>query len=100
MKLTLEQVLNISALVDKLDIKIDSKAEVEEVGTDVILQVIKKAHTAKDEVIELVSSILNCKKEDALKCDLLGEWQKFKNSERGKEMVVFFKSASQQKAQD
>jgi len=93
MKLTGRQLLKISALADKLDIKIDTKADIEDLGSDVIWQVMRKAHIAEDEVSEVIAVFLKCEPEEALDLDLFSEWEEFKKSKRGKLFMDFFQSA-------
>lgn len=100
MKLTGRQLMKISKLADKLDLKIDTKADIEEMGSDVIWQVIRTAHKAEDEVGEVLAIFLGCKPEEALDYDLLEKWDAFKDSEKGKGMLSFFQSAVVLKAQD
>jgi hypothetical protein len=100
MKLTGRQLLKISALADKLGIKIDTKADVEDMGSDVIWQIIKKAHTAEQEVAEVLAIFLECKPEEALDIDIMEKWGTFAGSEKGKNMLSFFRSAVASKAHD
>lgn len=99
MKLTGRQLMKISALADKLDIKIDTKADIEDLGSDVIWQVIKKAHTAEDEVSEVLAIFLDCKPAEALDVELMEKWEAFAASDKGKKALSFFQSAAASKAQ-
>ncbi len=92
MKLTGRQVMKISALADKLNLQIDMGKDVEEMGVDVIWQVLKKAHKAEDEVSDVLSIFLNCKPEEALDMNLIDKWEEFKDSEKGKQFIDFFSS--------
>jgi len=99
MKLTGRQLMKISALADKLEIKIDTKADIEELGSDIVWQVLKKAHKAEDEVSEVLAIFLNCKPEEALDVDLMEKWEAFSGSDKGKKVLSFFQSAAALKAQ-
>jgi len=100
MKLTGRQIMKISALADKLDLKIDTKADIEDMGSDIIWQVAKKAHTAEEEVSEVLAILLECKPEEALDFDLMSKWEAFTDSDKGQKMLGFFHSAAELKAQD
>ena len=100
MKLTGRQLLKISALADKLDLKIDTKADIEDMGSDVIMQVAMKAHKAEKEVAEVLAIFLDCKPAEALDFDLMEKWEAFTDSDKGKKMFGFFQSAAELKGQD
>lgn len=100
MKITGRQLIKISKLADKLDIKVDTKADIETMGSDMIFHVIKKAHTAEDEVAEVLAIFLNCKPEEALDIDLMGRWKSFIDSDKGKKFLSFFPSVATPKSQD
>lgn len=99
MKLTGRQLMKISALADKLELKIDTKSDIEDMGSDVIWQVVKKAHTAEEEVAGVLAIFLGCKPEEALDVDLMEKWDAFTASDRGKHVLSFFQSAAASKAQ-
>lgn len=99
MKLTGRQLMKISALADKLDLKIDTKADIEDMGSDVIWQVIRKAHTAEEEVADVLAIFLQCKPEESLDVDLMEKWDAFTTSDKGKKVLSFFQSAAASKAQ-
>lgn len=70
--LTLKQGLKISAIVDKLDIKInDPGATQEAVGADLIMQVIRKAYMAENEIYAFVAEVKNITPKEAEKIDLI-----------------------------
>jgi len=97
MKLTGRQLMKISALADKLDIKLDTKADIEDMGSDIIWQVMRKAHTAEDEVAGVLAIFLGCKPEEAMDVDLMERWETFAGSEKGKSVLGFFQSAAASK---
>lgn len=99
MKLTGRQLLKISKLADKLDIKIDPNMDVEKAGSEIIFKVLKEAHTAEQEVSEVLAIFLECKPEEALDKDLMEYWDKFAGSEKGQKAIAFFQSVSASKAQ-
>ena len=100
MKITGRQLIKISALADKLDLKIDTKADIEDLGSDVIFQVLKKAHKAEKEVSEVLAIFLECKPEEALDVDLMEKWETFAAGEKGQKLISFFQSAVVSKARD
>jgi hypothetical protein len=100
MKITGRQLLKISALADKLGIKIDTKADVEDMGSDIIWQVMNKAHTAEEEVGEVLAIFLDCKPEEALDVDLFEKWESFTGSKFGEKFLGFFQSAVKSEVQD
>lgn len=89
--LTIKQGIKISAIIDKLDIKItDPKAPQERVGADLIMQIVSKAHRTEQEIYNLVAEIKGCTTKDAEQVDLV-EFIKDVLSNAG--MMDFFKSA-------
>lgn len=89
--LTIKQGIKISAIIDKLDIKItDPKASQEQVGADLIMQIVSKAHRAEQEIYNLVAEIKGCTVKDAEQVDLV-EFIKDVLSNAG--IMDFFKSA-------
>lgn len=100
MKLTGRQIIKISALVEKMGIKIDAKKDVEELGSEVIWQLLTGAHKAEQEVSEVLAAFMECEPEEALDIDLLEKWYQFTDSDKGKNILGFFQSAAALKAQD
>lgn len=89
--LTIKQGIKISAIIDKLDMKItDPKAPQEQVGADLIMQIVSKAHRAEQEIYNLVAEVLGCTVKEAEQVDLV-EFIKEVMSNAG--IVDFFKSA-------
>ena len=83
--LTVKQLIKASAMMDKMDISITNpKASQEEVGADLILQIVKKLHKAEKEMIEFIHSVKKCNTEEAENMDAI---------EVVKEYFDFFKSA-------
>lgn len=72
LKITGRDLLKISRLVDKLDLKIENAAApAEEVGASLIMQIVRKLGTAEDEVADLLTIFTGGTKEEALEVDLL-----------------------------
>jgi hypothetical protein len=70
--LTLKQGLKISAIIDKLNLKItDPKASQEEVGADLMMQVITRAHLAEQEIYDLVADVKGISVQEAENVDLV-----------------------------
>lgn len=70
--MNIKQALKLSAIVDKLDIEIKNpKAGQEEVGADLMLQLVKKAHKAEPEIIQFIASIKGCSVEEAGSMDFV-----------------------------
>lgn len=97
--LTINQGIKISAIVDKLDIslkitKIQDEEKVEltqkELGADLIMQIVSKAHIAGTEIIAFVAEMKKCSIEEAGEIDLI-EFIKEISQESG--IKDFFKSA-------
>lgn len=89
--LTIKQGLKLSAIIDKLDIKIiDPKASQEEIGADLLMQVVKKVYKAEKEIYEFIMSAKKISEEEAENTDLI-EFLKELLSNTG--IIDFFKSA-------
>jgi len=89
--LTLKQGLKLSAIIDKLDLKItDPKADANKVGADLMMQIISKAHKAEQEIYAFVAETKGITPQEAEKIDLV-QFIKEMASDTG--VVNFFKSA-------
>lgn len=89
--LTLKQGLKLSAIIDKLDLKItDPKASQEQIGADLMMQIISKAHKAEKEIYAFVAEIKGITQQEAENVDLV-QFIKEIASDAG--VVNFFKSA-------
>ena len=89
--LTLKQGLKLSAIIDKLDLKItDPKADANKIGADLMMQIISKAHKAEQEIYAFVAEIKGITPQEAEKVDLV-QFIKEIASDAG--LVSFFKSA-------
>jgi len=89
--LTLKQGLKLSAIIDKLDLKItDPKADANKIGADLMMQIISKAHKAEKEIYAFVAEIRGITPQEAEKIDLV-QFIKEMASDTG--VVNFFKSA-------
>jgi len=89
--LTLKQGLKLSAIIDKLDLKItDPKASQEQIGADMMMQIISKAHKAEKEIYAFVAETRGITPQEAEKVDLV-QFVKEIASDAG--VVNFFKSA-------
>jgi hypothetical protein len=95
--LTLKQGLKLSAIIDKLDLKItDPKADANKVGADLMMQIISKAHKAENEIYAFVAEIKKITPEEAAEIDLMKFIQDIM-SDAG--VLDFFKSAVKSKGQ-
>ncbi len=93
--LTLKQGLKLSAIIDKLDIKISNpKAEPEEIGADLMMQIARKAHKAEQEICAFVAEMKGITPQEAGDIDLI-QFAKDIASDAG--VVNFFKSAVKSK---
>lgn len=89
--ITLKQGLKLSAIIDKLDIKIiDPKASQEQIGADLMIQIMSKAHKAEQEIYAFVAETKGISAKEAEKVDLI-QFVKELVSDAG--VVNFFKSA-------
>jgi uncharacterized protein (UPF0335 family) len=96
--LTLKQGIKLSAIVDKLDIQImNADSSQKELGADLIMQVVKKAHRAEQEIYAFVSEIKNCTQEEAEKIDLIGFVKELFSDATN---AGFFKSAAKSSVQE
>ena len=88
--LTLKSTLKLSALADKMQLEIKNikNATPEEIGADIIGQVIRKAHRATNEIVEFVAEYKKISKEEAENIDIM-EVVEILKSEKG--IVSFFK---------
>jgi predicted peroxiredoxin len=89
--LTLKQGLKLSAIIDKLDLKItDPKASQEQIGADLMMQIISKAHKAEKEIYAFVAEVKGITQQEAENVDLV-QFIKEIASDAG--VINFFKSA-------
>ena len=89
--LSIKQGIRLSAIVDKLDLKVTNpKASQEEVGADLLLQLIRKAHRAEQEIYALVAEIKGIGVKEAEGVDLIEFVQGLASSPG---VARFFKSA-------
>ncbi len=89
--LTLKQGLKLSAIIDKLDLKItDPKADANKVGADLMMQIVAKAHKAEQEIYAFVAEVKGITPQEAESIDLI-QFIKEMASDTG--VVNFFKSA-------
>ena len=89
--LTLKQGLKLSAIIDKLDLKItDPKASQEQIGADMMMQIISKAHKAEKEIYAFVAETRGITPQEAEKVDLIGFIKEI-TADAG--VMNFFKSA-------
>ena len=70
--LTLKQGLKLSAIIDKLDLKItDPKADANKIGADLMMQIISKAHKAEKEIYAFVAETKGITPQEAENVDLM-----------------------------
>jgi len=89
--LSIKSGMKLSAILDKMDIVITNpKASQEEVGADLMIQLVKKAHKAEKELYEFISTYKNCTTKEAEDLDLIAV---IKDITRDEGIVSFFKNA-------
>lgn len=94
---TVKQGIKLSAIVDKLELKITNpEASQSQVGAELLMQVVKNVGKCEQEIYEFVASVNKCTTEEAEDVDLI----KFiKDFLADAELVSFFKSAAKSKVQ-
>ena len=96
--LTVKQGIKLSAIIDKLALKItDPKAGPEQVGADLMMQIVTKAHRAEQEIYGFIADVKKIDTQEAQEADLVDFIQGML-SDTG--AMSFFKSAVTSKAQD
>lgn len=95
--ITLKQGIKISAIIDKLELKItDPNGNAEKVGSDLMMQAIGKAHKAESEIYDLISDIKKITPQEAENIDLI---EFIKGIAKDTGAMAFFKSAAMSKMQ-
>jgi len=70
--ITIEQGMKISAIIDKLDLKVpDPNKGQAFFGADLMMQVLAKAHRAKTEIYDLVAEVKGCTVKEAKAVNLM-----------------------------
>jgi hypothetical protein len=70
--ITIEQGMKISAIIDKLDLKVpDPNKGQAFFGADLLMQVLAKAHRAKTEIYDLVAEVKGCTVKEAKAVNLM-----------------------------
>lgn len=70
--LTVKQGIQLSAIADKLGLKIENaKSGQEEVGAALMMQIVSKAHLAEEEIYSFIASVKGCTAEQAANMDLV-----------------------------
>lgn len=70
--MNIKQSIKLSAIIDKMGLKITNpKATQEEVGADLIMQVVSKAYKAEKEIYGFISGMKNCTVKEAENIDLV-----------------------------
>lgn len=96
--ITFKQGMKVSAIIDKLELKItEPNASAEQVGSDLIMQAVSKAHRAEQEIYALVADIKKITVQEAEGIDLI-EFVKEITKDSG--LMAFFKSAAMSKMKD
>lgn len=95
--LTLKQGLKLSAIIDKLNLKITNpKASQEEVGADIMMQVVTRAHAAEQEIYALVADVKKISAQEAEDVDLVAF---IMDLVKDPAVASFFTSAAKSKGQ-
>ncbi|MBT2722316.1 hypothetical protein [Bacillus sp. ISL-46] len=96
--LTLKQGIKLSAIIDKLDIQVtNAKSSQEAVGADLIMQVVKKAYKAEQEIYTFVAEIKKCTIQEAEEIDLISFIKELFSDAT---TAGFFKSAAKSNVQE
>jgi len=96
--ITLKQGIKLSAIIDKLDLKINNpNGNQEEVGSDMIIQIVSKAHKAEKEIYAFVAEVKGITVKEAENIDLI---EFMKEITTDADVANFFKSAVTSKAQE
>lgn len=70
--MNIKQSMKLSAIIDKLELKIsNAKAGQEEVGADLMIQVVSKLHKAEKEIYKFVAEINKITEQEAEEVDLI-----------------------------
>jgi hypothetical protein len=70
--LTVKQGIRLSALIDKLGLKINNpKSSEEEIGADLMMQVVSKAHLAESEIYAFIAEAQHVTVDEAADVDLI-----------------------------
>ena len=70
--ITIEQGMKISAIIDKLDLKVpDPNKGQAFFGAELLMQVLAKAHRAKTEIYDLVAEVKGCTVKEAKAVNLM-----------------------------
>lgn len=104
--LTLKQGIKLSAIIDKLDLKIDfkrlkdekGKISQEEFGGELVMQLVSKVHRAEKEIYAFAAEIKKCTIEEAEELDLVKFFTEDLISDPA--AVNFFKSAVKSRVQE
>jgi hypothetical protein len=95
--ITIAQGIKLSAIVDKMDIKITNPTGSQaEVGADLMMQIVKKAHKAEGELYAFVAEVKKISVEEAKQADLL---EFIKELTSSPELMGFFGDAVKSKGQ-
>lgn len=90
--MTIKQGMKLSAIIDKLDLRIENpKGDPEKVGADLLTQLVRKAYKAEKEICAFIADIKGITVQDAEKIDLMEFIKEVMPSKD--ELTVFFKSA-------
>lgn len=88
----IKHAFKLSAIIDKIDVKItDPKASESEIGSDLIMQIVKKAHKAEKEIIQFVADFKGISAVEAEDTDL---FEFFGEILKDSGAMTFFKSAA------
>jgi hypothetical protein len=70
--MNIKQSMKLSAIIDKMELKIsNAKATQEEVGADLMIQVVSKAHKAEKEIYNFIAEIKKIPVIEAEEMDLI-----------------------------
>jgi len=70
--MTIKQSIKLSAIIDKMGLKIeDANASQEKLGADFIMQIVKNAYKAETEILDFVIASNKCTLEEAEEVDIV-----------------------------
>ena len=95
--LTMKQGLKLSAVIDKMDLAINNPAGTpEQIGGDLMLQLVRKAHRAEQEIYALIAEVKKITAAEAESIDLIDFAKELVSDPK---VVGFFTSAVKSGAQ-
>jgi hypothetical protein len=96
--MTIKQGIKLSAICDKLDLKIDDpKGDQSKIGADLLMMVLKNAHKAEKEIYSFIAEVKKVTVAEAEEIDLVAFAKEFSDTAG---LTDFFKSSVKSNNQD